>query len=274
MHTNKTNGKKYIGITSQKPKERWRNGLGYKEKHSYFWNAINKYTWDGFTHEIVADNLTEREAKRKEVELIAFYKTNCHRYKNPTYGYNMTDGGEGTTGWIPSEQTKKNISDALKGKFVGANNPNFGNHKLAGENNPNYGKKHTEEIRQKISQAKKGKYKGSENPNYDNHKLAGVNHPLCTPVYCIEMNEIFWGIIHVQNKYGFDKSSVRRAVINDGMHAGKHPVNGSPLSWKYVYDKIQKDGTIIQGAITLGYITQQQADEYLNNLKQKEIDIL
>ena len=30
MHVNKINGKKYVGITSQKPEERWKNnGIGY-----------------------------------------------------------------------------------------------------------------------------------------------------------------------------------------------------------------------------------------------------
>jgi len=30
IHTNKTNGKVYIGITGRNPLERWNNGKGYK----------------------------------------------------------------------------------------------------------------------------------------------------------------------------------------------------------------------------------------------------
>lgn len=44
--------------------------------------------------------------------------------KNPRYGIHL------------SEDTKKKISDANKGKYIGNNNPNFGNHKLSNDNNP------------------------------------------------------------------------------------------------------------------------------------------
>lgn len=37
-HTNKINGKVYIGITSQNVKRRWQNGAGYYG--TYFYNAI------------------------------------------------------------------------------------------------------------------------------------------------------------------------------------------------------------------------------------------
>lgn len=33
------NGKRYVGITSQKPNERWRNGRGYKGSNAVY-NAI------------------------------------------------------------------------------------------------------------------------------------------------------------------------------------------------------------------------------------------
>ena len=54
--------------------------------------------------------------------------------------------------------------------------------------------------------------------------------------------------------------------------AGKYPVTGEKLQWKYVYDQINKNGTITQGAVSLGYITEKQVDEYFNNLKQKGND--
>lgn len=88
VHTNKFNGKKYVGITSMNPKDRWKNGNGYSN-NSYFTNAIRKYGWEeGFTHEIIAEGLSEEAACQMEKDLIAEY--NC---MNPN-GYNSTSGGE------------------------------------------------------------------------------------------------------------------------------------------------------------------------------------
>lgn len=57
-HTNKINGKKYIGITSQKPQHRWKNGQGYRN-NEYFFRAIEKYGWHNFTHEILYTDLSK-----------------------------------------------------------------------------------------------------------------------------------------------------------------------------------------------------------------------
>ena len=89
MHTS-PNNKRYIGITRQNPPEkRWgSNGCGYNE-NEYFWRAIKKYGWQNFRHEILLDGLTEKEAKQKEIELIAFYDLT-----DPNKGFNVTPGGD------------------------------------------------------------------------------------------------------------------------------------------------------------------------------------
>lgn len=109
-HTNLFNGKIYIGITSKKVNQRWKNGAGYKTQ-PYFYNAILKYTWDGFSHEILYTNLSEEEAKQKEIDLISKYKSN-----NKKYGYNITGGGDGLNGYKFSKEHSKNMSNAMKGK--------------------------------------------------------------------------------------------------------------------------------------------------------------
>jgi group I intron endonuclease len=142
-------GKVYIGITCQEPPEkRWQNGNGYKECPR-FWNAICKYGWDNFGHEILYEQLSFDKACEKEKEVIFLYDST-----NPSYGYNISAGGEFCPPDILiSEERRKILSE----KYKGENNPNYGNHKLAGENNPFYGKHHSEETKKKLSQVQTGR---------------------------------------------------------------------------------------------------------------------
>ena len=82
------NNKVYIGITKVNPVKRWRKGEGYVN-NLHFYRAIQKYGWDCIKHEIVCSELSEEEAKKIEVALIAAYNSN-----NPLYGYNQTLGGD------------------------------------------------------------------------------------------------------------------------------------------------------------------------------------
>lgn len=98
------NGKVYIGITKKRPRDRWANGLGYAEQ--FFGKAIRKYGWENIKHEIIADGLTEEEAKQKEIEQIAL-----HDSHNPEHGYNCTDGGDGASGHTVSEEERKRMKE-------------------------------------------------------------------------------------------------------------------------------------------------------------------
>lgn len=73
LHTSPSR-KRYVGITCQKPKHRWQNGLGYCY-NEYFTNAIKKYGWDNIKHEILFENLTKEEAKRKLSKQIICLET-------------------------------------------------------------------------------------------------------------------------------------------------------------------------------------------------------
>lgn len=110
------NGKRYFGITSKRPEARWENGAGYNRiGQSVMYNAIQKYGWNNIKHNILFEGLSFEEATAKEKELIAKFKTNCTRYGNK-YGYNMTDGGEGTLGHKGGEKVAKVNRDRLLGK--------------------------------------------------------------------------------------------------------------------------------------------------------------
>ena len=104
-------GKVYVGITKKRRvKDRWDNGNGYRN-NIIFYRAINKYGWDNIEHIVLFNNLTESRAKSLEIDLI-------RHYKNLGISYNITDGGEGTCGWIPSKETRRKISSSLKGRVI------------------------------------------------------------------------------------------------------------------------------------------------------------
>jgi hypothetical protein len=143
MHENKIDGKKYVGITSKRPEERWgSNGKNYKNtKYNYFWNAIQKYGWDNFKHNILIEDLSLSDALKNEFRISKEHKTT-----NPKYGYN---GRVGTGGNFE-------VSNILRKKYSEA---------TTGENNPMYGKKHSKESIIKMTEIniKNAKY-GKDNP--------------------------------------------------------------------------------------------------------------
>jgi group I intron endonuclease len=108
-------------------------------------SAINKYGADSFKTTRINSYTTEEEAKAAEILWIA-------QFKPKGKAWNMTDGGDGTSGYIPTAEQRAEMSAAREG----AKNPMYGV-RLLGENNPMYGKCHTDEARAKQSEAKKGK---------------------------------------------------------------------------------------------------------------------
>ena len=133
MHLNKINGKVYIGQTNR----RFINDRFGKDGKKYyvcplFGNAIKKYGWNNFVHFIIEDNIPSDLVEYKE----RFY-INLYHSTDKEFGYNIASGG--SLGKIIPEETKKKISNSLKGNIPW-----------------NLGIKHREETKIKISEAKKG----------------------------------------------------------------------------------------------------------------------
>lgn len=203
-HINKINGKMYIGLTSKSVDERWRNGKGYKK--SYFNNAIKKYGWDNFEHEVIASNLSEKDAKNFEILLIDKLQTN-----NSNFGYNLTKGGDGLKGFIPSKETREKMSLAKKGVFDGENNPMYG-----------------------IS-PKERMDKDTYNQWLEKHKQTGIgsNNPNSKKIVCITTNEIFNCIKDASEKYNIHASDITTCCKGKLKSAGKHPITDNPMQWQY-----------------------------------------
>lgn len=92
--------------------------------------------------------------------------------------FSFTDGGDGLSGFKHFKESKRKISEALKGE----NNPMYGktlseearkkmSESRKGENNPMYGKRHSEETRKKMSESRSkaqnttGFYRASKQKN-------------------------------------------------------------------------------------------------------------
>lgn len=108
IHENKKNGKKYVGMTSQKPERRWgREGCQYQNNNN-FSADIAKHGWDSFSHVIVASGLTFEQAMAMESALIKKYNT-----RDSLYGYNKYSGT-----YAEREECYKTISRSKIGHVV------------------------------------------------------------------------------------------------------------------------------------------------------------
>lgn len=112
-------GKVYIGQTSQNnPVQRWRNGgKGYFRKNPKtqdfqqpaMVNAIMKYPWNLWTHEIIDYADTQEQADFLEQLYIQQFKST-----DPKFGYNITSGGGGHHGQPMLQSTRSKLSEAIK----------------------------------------------------------------------------------------------------------------------------------------------------------------
>lgn len=232
----KDNDMIYIGITMQGLNKRWQNGLGYKH-NSYLSNAIKKYGQENFLHEVLFEGLTKEAAEQKEVELIAYYKSNQREY-----GYNITSGGECLG--KHSEETKRKMKEN-HADYSGKNHPQYGMHrseetklilsqkakKRYEENgHPASGRKHSEESKLKMSKFAKERYSIPENnPFYGKHHTEETKKiisekakerfkdPTKTPYYghtrkviCLDDGMVYPSVRCISEKFGLSMAALYR----------------------------------------------------------------
>ena len=206
------NGKRYIGVTMQRPDLRWgANGGNYK--NPYMANAIKKYGWKNIAHEIVAENLTEEQASQMEKDLIRKYRS--YDRKN---GYNISLGG--IENKVCSDETKEKLRKANIGKVMSEEakrkigNFNRGRHptkntlqhmREAQKKNFRNGNNamHSPESRAKAAE----KLKGRKQPK---HVIQKANEAKYRPVKDMQTGIIYPSIKAACQKTGLNRSTIIR----------------------------------------------------------------
>lgn len=199
IHTNKINGKIYVGMTCQKPLKRWgQRGQNYKEC-PYFWSAIQKYGWQNFEHIIIKDNLTREQALELEVNTIAERNS-----RNAKYGYNISVGGD-----CPDPDIAKSIwEDKNKRKYA------MEKMKEAWKDPAK---------RKRRSNAAKERW---ANPEFKEFAKKRVTEACARPILCVETGETFDTIKSAAEKYNICSANISRSA-KIGYRCGNY-------HWQYV----------------------------------------
>jgi group I intron endonuclease len=147
--TNKINGKQYIGI-AKNLKRRWNQHFAINGSAPALHSAFKKYGVDQFIFSHICDAFNFESACQIEQMLIKQHNT-----KTPN-GYNLTDGGEGTNGFLFSEESKEKMRKSAKGQTRTKESNQKRSSSLLGNKN-SLGIKRSEETKQKIVLANLGR---------------------------------------------------------------------------------------------------------------------
>nr|DAZ25536.1 MAG TPA: intron associated endonuclease [Caudoviricetes sp.] len=247
-HENKFNGKVYIGITGQdRPEQRWQNGSGYKR--TYFYNAIQKYGWDGFEHKILFSGITKEQAFDIEKRLIKELHSNEREY-----GYNIAEGGE-----YPGEYAIRGLKKASENRCVPVVRLNDGkiySSVAAAQKDNNVPNENICKVCRNIRNTA-GFMPGTKDPIFWSYYFEHMNikqelknrknikylskYKNTNKVACITTGEIFLSITDAEEKYQ-DSGVYVENIIK--CCKGKYDYSGIiqeyiPLRWAYYWDYVK-----------------------------------
>ena len=138
-------GKKYIGktIREQRRKAQHKHYAESGNMDTHFYRAVRKYGWESFIYGVIRYCADVDEMDRLEIESISEYRT-------LTEGYNMTVGGEGTSGYKHPPHVIKKMCESKRGRVLTQEHKDKIRKKSKG-------RKLTQESIQKIKENRKGR---------------------------------------------------------------------------------------------------------------------
>jgi group I intron endonuclease len=182
--TNIENKKQYVGITKFSIEERFSQHI---KRGFLLTEAIQKYGQKNFSVKIIEEVESAERAYELEIFYIQEYNT-----KVPN-GYNLTDGGDGIFGWKASEEYRQECSERLKllhkEKKVGMYGKTHSEETKKKMSDASKGKakpwlvsvKKSEETKEKIRQKNLGKNLSEETRkkiSENHHDISGKNNPM------------------------------------------------------------------------------------------------
>ena len=167
--------------------------------------------------------------------------------------FNFTDGGDGISGYKHTEESKRKISEALKGE----NNPNYGktlsketrkkiSETLKGENHQMYGKTHSEETKKKMSEALKGENNPMLGKKHSKEARKKISEAQNTTgfyrVYKQKDNHYKQGFIW---RYQYFLDSKRKSIKSVDLKKLEKKVKKEGLEWKIIDDEKAKQSLLL-----------------------------
>lgn len=193
-----TSGKIYIGKTTKdinkRFNEHFKAAFNDNIKDTHLHNAIKKYGVEDFKIELLETCKNKEELANREKFWVAIYDS-------LKYGYNMTEGGDGSSGYKQTDEHKNKIA------------------------NSNRGQKRTEEQRKNMSDAHIGQIAWNKGIKYDNSHLRVV--VVCP--YCQKE-----GPNNSMRKWHFEycKENPERIIRPKEMHPGKSESTSKQMKGK------------------------------------------
>lgn len=185
-----TNEVFYIGISRHNRRTKYKRAY-QKDKRNSIWKRIVNKT--SFRCEILLESDDISIVKAKEIELIAFYG----KIRDNTGSLaNITNGGEGTFGYKPTEEVKLKLAETMRGR------------------------KHSEETKNKMRAAQTGKFVpksvGEKISNSKKGKNLGIpsrNIPL--KVIYLPTNTVYKSITQAAKAF-----NLRRCTLSQRLYSG------------------------------------------------------
>jgi len=181
-------------------------------ENSHLFNWLRLVLSSGHIPTISLIGEVEGDGNKEERAWIAYGKQEGWRLVN------STDGGEGSLGYVPTEETREKLSKSLKG----IPSWNKGKHiseetrkklsEIRGEKHWGFGKHLSVESRRKISEANKGKVRSEESCRKMGEARRGKHH---SEEHCRNI-----GLANIGKRLGY-RASVETRLKSSRSHKGK-----------------------------------------------------